>query len=128
MKKIIQAVFLFVLALIFGGLEGNAQNVTKIEANVPFEFVAGDRYLAAGAYFIRVLNLPAGAKQIEFRRASGESIGIMLAVGNGDSGKGRSELVFDRSSGTAILTKILTKDTGYSIPTVDISKLSGSVN
>jgi hypothetical protein len=47
---------------------------------------------------------------------------------NGDTGRGRSELVFDKSNERTVLKKILTGDAGYSVPTVDISRLTASAN
>ena len=128
MKKFIQTISFIALAFVFGGITANAQQATKIDANVPFDFIVGDRYLSAGEYIIRVTGSPSGAKQIEVRSKDGEILFTALGVTNGDTGRGRSELVFERTDGRVVLTKILTEGAGYSVPTVDLSKLTAAVN
>lgn len=128
MKKFIQAASFLALAFIFGGITANAQSATKIDAVVPFDFVIGNQYLAAGEYVIRIAATPSGAKLVEVKDKSGEIVYNALAIINGDRGDGRSELVFDRTDGRAIMTKILTEDVGYSLPVADVSKLVALAN
>ena len=128
MKKFLQTISFIALAFVFGGITANAQQTTKIDANVPFDFIIGDRYVTAGEYTIRVTGSPSGAKLVEVRSKDGETLFTSLAVSNGDTGRGRSELVFERTEGRVVLTKILTEGAGYSVPTVDLSKLSAAVN
>ena len=128
MKKIIQTVSFLALALVFGGISADAQQTTKIDAKVSFDFIVGDRYLSAGEYIIRVSPGPGGVKYIDVRSTDGEIVFLGLVLSIGDTGHDRAELVFDKSSGRAVLTKILTERAGYSVPTVDISKLAASVN
>lgn len=128
MKKIIQTASFLALALVFGGITANAQNATKIEAKVSFDFVVGDKYLAAGEYVIRVTPSASGVKHVEVRSMGGEILFFGLALANGDTSHGRSELVFDRTDGRAVLTKIITEEAGYSVPTVNLSKLTASAN
>jgi len=126
MKKIIQTISFIALAFVFGGITANAQQATRIDANVPFDFIIGNQYLSAGEYVIRVTSPSGGAKQVEVRAKDGEILFTALAVANGDTGRGRSELVFERTDGRAVLTKILTDAAGYSVPMVDLSKLIAS--
>lgn len=128
MKRSIQTISFIALAFVFGGITANAQQATKIEADVPFDFIVGDRYLSAGVYVIRVAGVPSGAKHVEIRSKDGETHYTALAISNGDTGRGRSELVFERTDGRVVLRKILTEATGYSVPTVDLSKLTASAN
>lgn len=128
MKKIIQTISFLALALVFGGITANAQTTTKIDATVSFDFVVGNKYLSAGEYTIRVSPGPGGVKNIDVRSKDGEVQFIGLALLNGDNGRGRSELVFDRTDGRAVLTKIITEHAGYSVPTVNLSKLTASAN
>ena len=128
MKKIIQTISFLALALVFGGISANAQQTTKIDANVSFDFIVGDQYLTAGEYVIRVAPSPGGVKTIEVRSKKGDVLYTGLVMPNGDTGRGRSELVFDKSNERTVLKKILTGDAGYSVPTVDISKLTASAN
>ena len=128
MKKFIQTISFLALALVFGGISANAQQTTKIDANVSFDFIVGDQYLTAGEYVIRVSPSPGGVKTIEVRSKKGDVLYTGLVIPNGDTGRGRSELVFDKSNERTVLKKILTGDAGYSVPTVDISKLTASAN
>jgi hypothetical protein len=128
MKKFIQTISFIALAFVFGGITANAQQATKIEANVPFDFIVGDQYLTAGEYVIRVSGMPSGAKHVEIRSKDGKTLYAALAIANGDTSRGRSELVFERTEGRVVLRKILTESTGYSVPTVDLSKLTASAN
>jgi hypothetical protein len=128
MKKFIQTISFLALALVFGGISANAQQTTKIDANVSFDFIVGDQYLTAGEYVIRVSPSPGGVKTIEVRSKKGDVLYTGLVMPNGDTGRGRSELVFDKSNERTVLKKILTGDAGYSVPTVDISKLTASAN
>lgn len=115
MKKFIQ-VFLFLgLALIFGGISAQAQSVTKIEAKIPFDFVVGDKAFAAGDYVLRISPTATSARELEIRNAAGEIVYTAFAVINGDTGKGRLELVFDRVNGQKTLAKILTDSKGFSV-------------
>jgi hypothetical protein len=128
MKKFIQTISFLALALVFGGISANAQQTTKIDANVSFDFIVGDQYLTAGEYVIRVSPSPGGVKTIEVRSKKGDVLYTGLVMPNGDTGRGRSELVFDKSNERTVLKKILTGDAGYSVPTVDISRLTASAN
>ena len=128
MKKFIQTISFLALALVFGGISANAQQTTKIDANVSFDFIVGDQYLTAGEYVIRVSPSPGGVKTIEVRSKKGDVLYTGLVMPNGDTGRGRSELVFDKSNERTVLKKILTGDAGYSVPTVDIARLTASAN
>ena len=129
MKTIIQTVSFLALALVFGGITASAQNTTRIDANVPFDFIMGDHYFSAGEYVIRVIGVSSGGpRQVELRSKVGEIVYTALVMPNGDRGDGRSELVFDRTGDRAVLTKILTESSGYSVPAVDISGLAASAN
>ncbi len=128
MKKIIQTISFIALAFVFGGITANAQQATRIEAKVPFDFIIGNQYLSAGEYVIRLTGTPSGANHVEVRSAKGEILYNALAVPNGDSGRGHSELVFERTDDRVVLTKILTDAAGYSVPMVDLSRLTAFAN
>lgn len=122
MKKFIQVVSFLGLTLIFGGLSANAQAVTKVEANIPFDFVVGDKALAAGSYSIRVAGTASTVRSIEFRNEKNEVVCLAFAFGSGDSPKGKPELVFERKNGQATLAKVITETSGYTVPAADASK------
>lgn len=115
MKKIIQLVSFLGLALIFGGVTANAQAVTKVDAKIPFDFVVGDRSLPAGDYVVRITDTSSGSQVLEIRDSNREILFTALMQENGDRTKQRAELIFDRTSGNAVLAKIVTTDAGYSV-------------
>lgn len=124
MKKVIYIVSFLVMVLAFGGVTANAQYATKIEANIPFDFVVGDKTLAAGKYVIRLRRAPSGAQAVEVRDADNKIVYDTFALENGDAGKGKAELVFDKASGQAALAKIRTEGKGF---TVQMDKGRGAI-
>ena len=118
MKKFIRAVSFLGLALIFGNTATNAQsNVTRVDADIPFDFVVGDEQISAGKYVMRISSSSAGAKIVTIVNADRELVATVLVSHNGDRSKTSAELVFDRSAGVPVLAKIITDNGGYSMPT-----------
>lgn len=115
MKKIIQLVSFLGLALIFGGVSANAQSVTKVDAKIPFDFVVGDRSLPAGDYVLRITDTSSGSQVLEIRDPNRQVLFTALMQENGDRAKHKAELVFDRTSGSATLAKIIMSDAGYNV-------------
>jgi hypothetical protein len=115
MKKIIQLVSFLGLALIFGGVSSNAQSVTKVDAKIPFDFVVGDRSLPAGDYVLRITDTSSGSQVLEIRDPNRQVLFTALMQENGDRAKHKVELVFDRTSGSATLAKIIMSDAGYNV-------------
>jgi hypothetical protein len=126
MKKIIQLASFLGLALIFSGATANAQAVTNVDAKIPFGFVVGEKTLPAGNYVLRIVNTPSGAQRLEIRDTEQDTLFTALMFKNGDRNKDRSELIFNRESGKAVLTKIVTGDAGYSVPQADSAKFVAS--
>jgi len=124
MKKFIQIVTFLTVTFVLGGTAIQAQSSTKIDADIPFDFVVGDKTFSAGTYVIRLRRAPTGVETLELRDAKGKVLYDTFALPNGDIGKGRSELVFDRSEGLAALAKIRTEGKGYSVP---VQKSSGEI-
>ncbi len=123
MKKIIQLVSFLGLVFILCGVTANAQAVTNVDAKIPFDFVVGDKTLPAGSYLLRITNTPSSAQLLEIRDADQETHFKGLMFTNGDRNKERAELTFDRTSGNAILTKIIIGEAGYSLPRSESANL-----
>lgn len=123
MKKIIQLISFLGLALIFGMVDANAQSVTNVDAKIPFDFVIGDKALAAGEYTLRISSTPSGAKRLEVRDSERETVYSGLIQTSGDRNSSRSELKFERAAGNSVLSKIIMGDAGYSVPTEGAEKL-----
>jgi hypothetical protein len=123
MKKIIQLVSFLGLALIFSGVEANAQSVTNVDAKIPFDFVIGDKALAAGDYTLRISSTPSGARRLEVRDSERETVYSGLIQTNGNRNSQRAELKFNRAKGNSVLSKIIMGDAGYTVPTEHSGKL-----
>ena len=127
MKRFIQIASFFALAFVFGGVQANAQSSTRIDANVPFDFVVVGKTLPAGEYVIRLNAAASGVRKIEVSTKDGEVVHTALVSANGDPVRGRAELLFDRSGGRTVLAKILTGNAGYTVPAAGEARLTASV-
>lgn len=116
MKKIIQIVSFLGVIFVLSGVEAGAQSTTKIDVNVPFDFVVGGQVFEAGKYQVRVRRDTRGADTIELRDSKYRIVYEGFALQNGDPGDGKAHMIFDRSQGIAQLSKIRTGDRGYSVP------------
>lgn len=115
MKKIIQIVSFLSLALIFGGVSADAQtSVTRVDANIPFDFSIGDKSFEAGKYVLRIVGTSTETKSIELRDQAGKTLQTVFAMSNGNVAK-VPELVFDKVGGQRALTKISIENAGYTV-------------
>lgn len=117
MKKIIQIVSFLALILVLAGADVQAQNSTRIEADVPFDFVIGDRSFAAGKYVMRIRRVPSGADLFEVRDAKNRIVYEAFGLSNGETGDGKAHFIFNREEGVAKLSKVATGVKGITIPT-----------
>ncbi len=116
MKKIIQIVSFLALIFVMAGSEAFAQSVTKIDANIPYDFTVGDQQFDAGKYVMRVKRMPNGASTIvELRDSKYRVIYEGFAMENGSTGGGKANLVFDKSGSVARLTHVRTGSKGFTI-------------
>ena len=123
MKKIIQLVSFLALAFVFGGVSANAQApTTKVDADIPFDFVVGDKAFPAGKYVLRITPNSSGAQLLEVRNENREIVYRGLIAKNGDQNTSRSELKFDRIAGRAVLSGIVTAEDGYSVVSSDSAR------
>lgn len=120
MKKAIRITFLAASVLLFGGMAANAQGPTRIEANVPFDFVVGNQYFSAGEYVIQILGNRSGSRPVRISWKDGEILYTTFAMDGGDRAASGSTLTFDRTNGLAVLKRITTDNDGFSLPTPDI--------
>lgn len=127
MRKFIQTVSFLGLALILGGLSANAQSsTTKLDADVPFDFVVGNKTFSSGKYVLRISKAPTGVQLLDVRNAEGEILYLGLLSTNGERNPNAAELKFDRTSGQAVLARIVTADGGYSVAKESSGKLIAS--
>lgn len=118
MKKIIFAVSFLSLVFVFGGTYANAQASSRIDAEIPFDFVVGDKVFSAGKYVIRLRRSSASVNLLtmELRDSNNQPVYDTFAFPNGDPAEGKPALVFDRSYGQATLARIRVDNHGFSVP------------
>ena len=95
-----------VLALTICASKANAQIVGDLEANIPFQFHAGNTKLPAGEYRIHVLD-ESDLTIMEISSADG-SISALFQVGaaEANSAPAKSELVFNKYGNRYFLAKL----------------------
>lgn len=119
MKKVIQIVSFLALVFVMAGVEVSAQNTTKIDAVIPYDFQIGDEQFEAGKYVLRIRKGSGGASIAELRDSRHRVVHESFLMENGDTGSGKANLVFDRSGPVAKLSQVRTGEKGYS---VDVSR------
>src|ERR1700741_4526799 len=110
MIKYANKIFLILSLLIIGGVTAQAQleSDTMIDANIPFQFVVGNKTLPAGKYVIRpVDDSESATNAILIRSADGKMSAVFNTqnAGQADVAK-QSEVIFDNIGGTYFLSKI----------------------
>ncbi|MEO5860806.1 MAG: hypothetical protein ABIR33_17885 [Pyrinomonadaceae bacterium] len=115
MKKIIQIVSFLALVFVIAGADVHAQRTTRIDASIPYDFEIGGEQFDAGKYVLRVRHSNTGATVAELRDSKYRVVYEGFLLETGDTGEGKSNLVFDRSGSVARLTQIRTGDKGFSI-------------
>jgi len=128
MNRFIQITSLFAFALIFTSISASAQSVTKLDADIAFDFSVGDRTIEAGRYEIRVTKNSAGGAAVSIVNENGRIVHSVMAMINGSTAKGKAELVFDRSGEKRVLSGIAMSDSGVTLPTNGKGKWYVEVN
>jgi hypothetical protein len=123
MKKFIYTVSFLAVMLIFGGTSASAQLVTRIDANIPFDFAIGGETFEAGKYVMRIRR-NTGAEKLEVRDAKNRVVYEAFMLQNGDATLKAPELIFDRIGGQAVLAKIRLENMGLGVPTDRDSNLT----
>lgn len=85
------------IIIVFAGvLAINAQAQTKLIANIPFAFNAGETTLPAGRYTITVLNPSSDRKILQIRSVNGRSVAVVLTTGIIRNASDKSKVIFER--------------------------------
>ncbi len=116
MKKIVQFCSALALAVIFAAVSANAQAVTRLEVNVPFDFTVGQRTIPAGDLEITITKNSAGGAAVSIIDSKNGVVYSVLAQNSGDVTNGKPVLVFDRCGEKRILTRIVTSSGAFSLP------------
>ena len=99
-----------IVALAFAtALVSNAQSRSRqVSANIPFDFIVGERTLAAGNYAVGTV-ATASSEAILIRSSDGRHKAMRLTSGvSGSAATKRARLVFHRYGNTYFLTQVWT--------------------
>ena len=124
MKKFIYTVSFLAILLTFSGTSAFAQSITRINADIPFDFVIDGEIFEAGKYVMRVHKTNTGAEKLEVRDAKNRVVYEGFMMQNGDTTLGKPELIFDRLAGQAVLARIRLEEKGIGVPVGKDSNLT----
>jgi len=105
-QQLLSLFIALVFALALYPSKAQAQTVGEIEANIPFQFHAGNVSLPAGRYFIHVLD-NTDLTVMEITSADGSTSALFDVQGTqATSSPAKSELVFDKYGNRYFLAKL----------------------
>lgn len=126
MIKYANKIFLVLSLLIIGGVTAQAQIEpdTTIDANIPFQFVAGNKTLPAGKYVIRqVDDTENSPNSILIRSADGKTTAVFNTTNAGQTNPAKqSEIIFDNVGGTYFLSQIFAEGENGGLQAVESKK------
>jgi hypothetical protein len=117
MKKIIQFASFLAIAFVLSAANIYAQGVTRIDANIPFDFVVGDKMFEAGKYVLRIHRQASGARTVDLYDTKGHVLHSAFALESGETARGEANLGFSKIAGINALTAIRLDSKGYKVPT-----------
>ena len=95
-----------VIALATAAVSANAQSVKKVAADVPFDFIVGDRTLSAGEYTLRSLGSPDTGVMIQ--DADGKNLGTRQTFPISPNSRRSARLVFHKYGQRYFLAEVWT--------------------
>ena len=108
LKSFTMLTLLVAVALAGAVVSANAQS-TSIKANIPFEFVVGDKTLPAGAYSVTTANAAFDALRIQ--STDGKNSAVRLSVQTEQKNRSRSRMVFHRYGHNYFLAEVWNGET-----------------
>ena len=115
MKKFIYTISFLAIVLTFTGTSAFAQ-LTRIDAQIPFDFTIDGKTFEAGKYVMRLRRAVSGVEHLELRDAKNRVVYDGFMLQNGEPASDKPELLFDRIGGQAVLAKIRLADKGIAVP------------
>ena len=109
LKGFTMLMMIFALALATAVVSANAQSANRVMANIPFEFVVGDKTLSAGKYSVQPANASSNALGIQ-NIDNGMSAVRLSNQTQEDRTKTRVRLVFHRYGQNYFLAEVWNGD------------------
>ncbi|HEY6045812.1 MAG TPA: hypothetical protein VIU65_04365 [Pyrinomonadaceae bacterium] len=105
-KGLTMLALLLTLALATTVATANGQDQIAVKANVPFEFIVGDKTLAAGKYSVSAIGITHDALAIQGIKANDSAVRLVNTTTG--SAERTSKLVFHRYGNTFFLSEVWT--------------------
>ena len=102
------------IAAVLSAITVHAQSSTNLEANIPFDFVAGGKTMAAGAYTVGYTS--SGVVAIKSADRSGAVMSLATPL-NAPFGAHKARLMFHRYGNTYFLVEVWGPENGRQLPT-----------
>jgi len=105
-RQLLSLFIALVFALTLYASKAHAQIVGGLEANIPFEFHAGNAKLPAGKYFVRMLD-DSDLRIMEIRSANGKTSALFeVQESEANSTPAKSELIFNKYGNRYFLSEL----------------------
>ena len=105
LKGLTMLMAIVALAFVSAVATANGQTGNKVIAQVPFEFIVGDKTLAAGEYSVRAVNSAGDALIIRSADAKGQAIRLSSTT-EAEKNKAYARLVFHRYGDRYFLSQV----------------------
>jgi len=103
-KGLTMLMLLLTMALVTAVATANGQSQHKLNARIPFEFIVGDKMLAAGQYEVNAVGITQEALAIRGRESNDGAIRLTMTKEPKDNRPAR--LVFHRYGNTYFLSEV----------------------
>jgi len=112
-RQLLSLVVALVFALMIYPPKAHAQLEGTIEANIPFQFYAGNAKLPAGNYALRVLD-NSDMMFMEISSADGSTSALFeIGAAQANSAPAKTELIFNKYGGDYFLAKVFDEGNQY---------------
>lgn len=124
MKKKVILIFSFLaLIILSAGISVQAQTLGSYHAQIPFDFIVGNKTYEAGLYKIRLETPNNLATILSVAKENGSDLQKSAVLSNGDRSKNKkTSLLFDHIGNQYVLSEIVAPDFSFNAPKSKIKK------
>jgi hypothetical protein len=106
LKGIAMVMIVVGFALTTAAVSANAQSAQKVRADIPFDFIVGNRTLGSGEYTVKTTSAPENGVLIQ--DADGKSLGMRLSFPISPNNRRSARLVFHKYGQRYFLAEVWT--------------------